>query len=215
MDYNETESCYEPCPPSFDCNKVCSPPSLHNDYPINSPPPPPFQTGQSVRTISMVVSVFVFTTIFLCTCWARHRGEADTASPTSPTNTTNEDHDQAQNPADYTIHIATVGLEKSVINSIHVCIYERGQNFIEGAECVVCLGEFIDGENLRVLPNCCHAFHVACIDMWLISHLNCPLCRADIVSDPMNLTSKDPSLVLSVSAVESSAGNSPSQGHVG
>lgn len=27
---------------------------------------------------------------------------------------------------------------------------------------------------------CCHAFHVACIDTWLISNQTCPLCRSTI-----------------------------------
>lgn len=45
--------------------------------------------------------------------------------------------------------------------------------------CCVCLCEFKEGEQIRVLPECFHLFHVVCIDMWLSSHSNCPLCRAD------------------------------------
>lgn len=45
--------------------------------------------------------------------------------------------------------------------------------------CAVCLGEFEEGEELRTLPECLHSFHVSCIDMWLFSHPNCPICRAD------------------------------------
>ncbi|KAM0941325.1 putative transcription factor C2H2 family [Dioscorea sansibarensis] len=43
--------------------------------------------------------------------------------------------------------------------------------------CTVCLSEFRDGEAVRVLPECKHCFHVACIDMWLQSHYSCPMCR--------------------------------------
>ncbi|XP_050113920.1 RING-H2 finger protein ATL51-like [Malus sylvestris] len=39
--------------------------------------------------------------------------------------------------------------------------------------CAVCLCEFTDGEEIRVLPECAHLFHVGCIDMWLSSHSNC------------------------------------------
>ncbi|CAB4314896.1 unnamed protein product [Prunus armeniaca] len=46
--------------------------------------------------------------------------------------------------------------------------------------CAVCLCAFKDGEAIRVLPECMHLFHAECIDMWLSSHSNCPLCRADI-----------------------------------
>lgn len=49
-----------------------------------------------------------------------------------------------------------------------------------GSECPVCLSAFGDGEEVRRLTACKHSFHVACIDMWLCSHPNCPVCRASI-----------------------------------
>ncbi|KAL5698288.1 RING-type E3 ubiquitin transferase [Ranunculus cassubicifolius] len=45
-------------------------------------------------------------------------------------------------------------------------------------ECSVCLSVFEDGESIRQLPRCKHSFHAQCIDMWLFSHSDCPLCRA-------------------------------------
>nr|XP_043617545.1 RING-H2 finger protein ATL52-like [Erigeron canadensis] len=45
--------------------------------------------------------------------------------------------------------------------------------------CAVCLSDFEEGEELRTLPDCMHSFHVPCIDMWLYSHRNCPVCRMD------------------------------------
>ncbi|GJM98923.1 hypothetical protein PR202_ga15975 [Eleusine coracana subsp. coracana] len=45
-------------------------------------------------------------------------------------------------------------------------------------DCAVCLTEFADADRLRLLPVCGHAFHVACIDVWLRSSATCPLCRA-------------------------------------
>lgn len=47
----------------------------------------------------------------------------------------------------------------------------------DGGTCSVCLCEFMDGEPVRVLPECLHPFHVSCIDTWLHSHSSCPLCR--------------------------------------
>lgn len=35
----------------------------------------------------------------------------------------------------------------------------------------------------RDLPKCHHGFHVECIDMWLSSHTNCPICRAPVVCE--------------------------------
>ncbi|CAN1135257.1 Putative RING-H2 finger protein ATL53 [Linum perenne] len=47
------------------------------------------------------------------------------------------------------------------------------------ATCSVCLSDFNEGEPVRALPICSHVFHVACIDRWLLSHPNCPVCRAN------------------------------------
>ncbi|XP_059637071.1 RING-H2 finger protein ATL52-like [Cornus florida] len=47
-------------------------------------------------------------------------------------------------------------------------------------ECPVCLCAFEEGEEVSQLPRCKHSFHAACIDMWLFSHLDCPLCRSPV-----------------------------------
>lgn len=56
--------------------------------------------------------------------------------------------------------------------------------------CAVRLNEFKDDDGVRVLPVCTHKFHVSCIDKWLDSHRNCPLCRTDIMppSDHLVIT---------------------------
>eukprot|EP01054_Gregarina_sp_Poly1_P003892 Gregarina_sp_Poly_1__3891@NODE_2164_length_2574_cov_317_880734_g1395_i0_p1_GENE_NODE_2164_length_2574_cov_317_880734_g1395_i0NODE_2164_length_2574_cov_317_880734_g1395_i0_p1_ORF_typecomplete_len703_score84_61zfRING_2/PF13639_6/1_8e15zfRING_11/PF17123_5/8_4e10zfRING_11/PF17123_5/2_1e02zfrbx1/PF12678_7/2_2e08zfC3HC4_2/PF13923_6/1_4e07zfC3HC4/PF00097_25/6e07zfC3HC4_3/PF13920_6/3_6e06zfRING_5/PF14634_6/7_9e06zfRING_UBOX/PF13445_6/0_00013zfRING_UBOX/PF13445_6/8_9e02ProkRING_4/PF14447_6/4_1e05zfANAPC1 len=46
-------------------------------------------------------------------------------------------------------------------------------------QCMVCLEEFTDGENLRWLP-CLHTFHCNCIDTWLKSATSCPICKCDV-----------------------------------
>ncbi|XP_058751903.1 RING-H2 finger protein ATL52-like [Vicia villosa] len=79
-------------------------------------------------------------------------------------------------------YIRTQGLQQSVINAISVCKYKKGEGLIEGTDCSVCLSEFEEDESLRLLPKCHHAFHLPCIDTWLRSHTNCPMCRAPIVS---------------------------------
>ncbi|KAL2481533.1 RING-H2 finger protein ATL5 [Abeliophyllum distichum] len=61
--------------------------------------------------------------------------------------------------------------------------------------CAVCLNEFKEGDGVRVLSECTHIFHVLCIDKWLNSHHNCPLCRADTIppSDHLIITRPNPS----------------------
>ncbi|XP_020102030.1 probable E3 ubiquitin-protein ligase ATL45 [Ananas comosus] len=51
--------------------------------------------------------------------------------------------------------------------------------------CAVCLADFEEGEAVRVLPECAHCFHVACIDAWLRARTSCPVCRAEIAPPPL------------------------------
>ncbi|CAL5202553.1 unnamed protein product [Lathyrus oleraceus] len=77
----------------------------------------------------------------------------------------------------------TKGLDSSIIASIPLFIYTQTNESEqeEKLECVICLSGFENGEMGRCLPKCGHGFHVECIDMWLSSHSNCPICRASIV----------------------------------
>lgn len=62
--------------------------------------------------------------------------------------------------------------------------YKKGINSPEDeasdADCVICLLGFEDGEDLEQLPRCNHSFHAPCINMWLYSHSDCPLCREPV-----------------------------------
>ncbi|XP_066162663.1 RING-H2 finger protein ATL2 [Oryza sativa Japonica Group] len=51
-------------------------------------------------------------------------------------------------------------------------------------QCVVCLAEYEEKDVLRVLPYCGHGFHVACIDIWLMHHSTCPVCRISLCDYP-------------------------------
>ncbi|CAI9782334.1 unnamed protein product [Fraxinus pennsylvanica] len=75
------------------------------------------------------------------------------------------------------------GLMKQVLQQLPVAVYGPGAN-ISGTECPICLGEFVDGEKIRVLPKCNHGFHVRCIDAWLVSHPSCPNCRHSLLELP-------------------------------
>lgn len=48
--------------------------------------------------------------------------------------------------------------------------------------CAVCLEDFKDGEELRVLP-CKHELHRSCVDPWLEVNHTCPLCKANILGE--------------------------------
>lgn len=99
-------------------------------------------------------------------------------------------------------YIRTVGLRQSIISSITVCKYKRGEGLVEGAECSVCLNEFEEDETVRLLPKCSHAFHIHCIDTWLRSHTNCPMCRAPIVKNTVLTPLPEPTAIHSTPGEE-------------
>jgi len=49
----------------------------------------------------------------------------------------------------------------------------------DSTHCVICLGDFRVGDNVRRLA-CLHLFHVNCVDNWLGMNRICPVCRVDI-----------------------------------
>ncbi|KAJ4832572.1 hypothetical protein Tsubulata_000146 [Turnera subulata] len=78
--------------------------------------------------------------------------------------------------------LAARGLKKRDLRQIPVAVYgTAGGVDIPATECPICLGEFVDGEKVRVLPKCNHGFHVRCIDTWLLSHSSCPNCRHSLL----------------------------------
>ncbi|WOK99843.1 RING-H2 finger protein ATL74-like [Canna indica] len=75
---------------------------------------------------------------------------------------------------------AATGLKKRALRQLPVAVYGSGDD-VPAAECPICLGEFADGEKVRVLPRCRHGFHVGCIDKWLASRSSCPTCRRSLL----------------------------------
>ncbi|KAK1399152.1 RING-H2 finger protein ATL16 [Heracleum sosnowskyi] len=73
------------------------------------------------------------------------------------------------------------GLDDFLIREIPSFQYSKSEG--EGMslyKCVVCLNEFQEQDTVKLLPSCKHGFHLDCIDIWLQSNDNCPLCRLSI-----------------------------------
>jgi Ring finger domain len=111
--------------------------------------------------------------------------------------------DPGEEPIHHVWYIRTVGLDEATIESIAVTKYQAGSVLLGSADCSVCLGDFQDGDLVRLLPKCGHAFHVPCIDTWLRAHVNCPVCRSGVI-DPV-VTGADSDSALTNS--EASAGD--------
>nr|XP_027070658.1 RING-H2 finger protein ATL52-like [Coffea arabica] len=79
------------------------------------------------------------------------------------------------------------GVDHKLLETMPIIAYsptkQQGGLFrVDQSECVVCLGALEQGEMVRLLPNCRHAFHVPCIDEWFVAHTSCPVCRSPIVA---------------------------------
>lgn len=75
--------------------------------------------------------------------------------------------------------LANKGLKKKVLQSLPKFAYvdSNPSKWVATSECAICLADFAAGDEIRVLPQCGHGFHVPCIDTWLGSHSSCPSCR--------------------------------------
>ena len=66
------------------------------------------------------------------------------------------------------------------------------KKFAEGDEvhwetCCICLDDYVVGDKLRILP-CGHAYHMKCIDPWLLKNKRvCPQCRKKVSSTRRNM----------------------------
>ncbi|GMI87931.1 Arabidopsis Toxicos en Levadura 65 [Hibiscus trionum] len=89
----------------------------------------------------------------------------------------------------FELSLSPYGLDDSAIKTLPLSLYNlKTRPNDSPKDCAVCLLEFEDNEYVRTLPVCSHAFHVDCIDVWLKSHANCPLCRAGILASETPFT---------------------------
>ncbi|KAH8873385.1 RING finger protein isoform 2 [Schistosoma japonicum] len=74
------------------------------------------------------------------------------------------------------------------------------------SECIICMCEYEEGEELRYLP-CLHTYHRICIDDWLMRALTCPSCLEEIrPNSPVKVRSNTSSQTTTVNeSVENNA----------
>ncbi|KAJ1693672.1 hypothetical protein LUZ63_010370 [Rhynchospora breviuscula] len=125
-----------------------------------SPPEPPLAIDSDVVVIlaallCALICVVGLAAVARC-AWTRRAGSSDPAPPPNK------------------------GLKKKVLESLPKIPYEPSKAS-KLAECAICLAEFVEGEEVRILPQCGHGFHAGCIDTWLGSHSSCPSCRRVLV----------------------------------
>ncbi|KAL5099950.1 hypothetical protein RYX36_004277 [Vicia faba] len=195
---------------SFYCPQWC--------YAIYSPPPPsPFEFPDDdsssnfsplvIAIIGILASAFLLVTYY--TIISKYCGRRVSSSQ-SESRETNEELEDNHHHHNHSIHepwhLTTNGLDEALIKSITVCKYKKNDGLVDVTDCSVCLNEFQDYESIRLLPKCSHAFHLPCIDTWLKSHSNCPLCRATIFAFNASSSSAT-TLHLAAPVIEQSSRN--------
>ncbi|KAL3526030.1 hypothetical protein ACH5RR_014402 [Cinchona calisaya] len=88
--------------------------------------------------------------------------------------------DALQRQLQQLFHLHDSGLDQAFIDALPVFVYKEIVGAAEQFDCAVCLCEFSEKDQLRLLPMCSHAFHINCIDTWLLSNSTCPLCRGTL-----------------------------------
>ncbi|KAL0562242.1 hypothetical protein IC582_002694 [Cucumis melo] len=79
--------------------------------------------------------------------------------------------------------VKNIKYEDSNLIKISTIMYKKENKSEETnipSECALCLSPCEDGECIRKLLACNLVFHASCIDVWLYSHSNCPLCRTTL-----------------------------------
>ncbi|MED6110312.1 hypothetical protein PIB30_041745 [Stylosanthes scabra] len=136
---------------------------IHKLYPPPSTPPPPHSSPKFSPLIVAMAGILASAFILASYYYKRRREN-------------NNDDDDDESIHETATDIGVNFLEENALKWMAVWKYKRGGNH-RSDSCCVCLSEFEEGESVRVLPNCTHAFHPPCIETWLMSQSTCPLCR--------------------------------------
>ena len=201
LEYERVDAAYPPWPPSPPIPfpppfppQTSAPPS-----PPAYPPMPPYVYNPAPLVGSIITLLWMLAALALDIVLARKH----VAQPCPPQHATQRDEEQ----------VAVARLE-----SLPTSAFAAGAALQEGAsgpgpsvreeeECALCLEPYADGELLRHLP-CGHAFHRACIDVWLLDKRRglkraCPLCKADPLAPERNgVAARTPEVRIAVEALE-------------
>lgn len=188
--------------------KDFSSPSMSPPFLSFSPPPPPISQSSDLNldskvSPSILLIIIILAIIFfvsgllhlLVRFLLRH-------PPREPEDLDNVTALQGQ--LQQLFHLHDAGVDQSFIDTLPVFLYKAIIGAKNPFDCAVCLCEFEAEDKLRLLPKCSHAFHMDCIDTWLLSHSTCPLCRASLLPDFSPNNTCSPIVLVLESGSESS-----------
>nr|CAB3470607.1 unnamed protein product [Digitaria exilis] len=144
-------------------------PSSSDASSTSSPPPRALLISSAIFLAILFGAFAVVAALALCCC--RRRARTSSAADSART----EEPSGARAGGDLPFPVET----------LPTFAYARQQTDGEhggtaSCECAVCLSAVQEGEMVRQLPTCRHVYHIDCIDMWLVAHRTCPLCRSEL-----------------------------------
>ncbi|ESQ34395.1 hypothetical protein EUTSA_v10007961mg [Eutrema salsugineum] len=174
-----------------------SPPSSSSPSPSPSSAPPPITVNQSsnsssggirINPILLFVIILLSVVFFICSVLhlvvryylKKKRSSLSSSATGSDRNPEFSDSETYQRQLQQLFHLHDSGLDQALIDALPVFLYKEIKGSKEPFDCAVCLCEFSEDDKLRLLPICSHAFHIDCIDTWLLSNSTCPLCRGTL-----------------------------------
>ncbi|CAL9751573.1 unnamed protein product [Musa acuminata subsp. burmannicoides] len=173
---------------------------------LSPPPPPPLlppavdfenRFSPSIFLIVVLLAVIFFVSGLLHLL-ARHLLRPINREPEDMNNVT-----ALQGQLQQLFRLHDAGVDQSFIDTLPVFLYKAIIGVKDPFDCAVCLSEFEADDKLRLLPKCSHAFHLDCIDTWLLSHSTCPLCRRSLFGNISPTTSCSPIVLVLGSGSES------------
>ncbi|KAF7087023.1 hypothetical protein CFC21_090246 [Triticum aestivum] len=162
-------------------------------------------TVLGILTTSALLLTYYVLVIRCCLTWHATTSDHDSRAPRSLViSLTRRRHRRNSTPSDHELPVVhgpvpdepRTGLGEPAIRALPAFRYTKAAKDDatggDASECAVCLGEFQEGERVRLLPGCLHVFHAECIDTWLHGCASCPLCRAAITGKQAPLTMDRP-----------------------
>ncbi|XP_077217466.1 RING-H2 finger protein ATL46-like [Tasmannia lanceolata] len=164
---------------------LLSPPPYSTSYQKDSSPSPQAPSGSKISPTVLFIIVILAVIFFisgLLHLLVRFLIKQPSSTSSSQSNRYPQvsGSDALQRQLQQLFHLHDSGLDQAFIDALPVFLYKEIMGLKEPFDCAVCLCEFLEDDKLRLLPICSHAFHLNCIDTWLLSNSTCPLCRGTL-----------------------------------
>ncbi|CAI8587619.1 unnamed protein product [Vicia faba] len=174
---------------------ILSPYSSSTPYSQKASEPAPISSSGNKISPAILFIIVILAIIFfilgflhlLVRFLIKHRSSSSSSISQSNRFPEMSESDAYQRQLQQLFNLHDSGLDQAFIDALPVFIYKEIVGLKEPFDCAVCLSEFLEQDKLRLLPNCNHAFHINCIDTWLLSNSTCPLCRGTLYAQGFSL----------------------------